>query len=152
MSAKDMKIQPKPTDRRHQFSQARHGGGTCEFSLSYDGGKTFHLIGRYTKSCPDAYYEWPVKIPSIVPSCNKYNRCLFVWSWVANILPQYYHNCADVKIGGIQNGRLPSKGIQVVDFSGHQQHVTAPGDSAGEKMGRGPNKDEIEANLHGSWK
>ncbi|KAF9895620.1 hypothetical protein BX616_009220, partial [Lobosporangium transversale] len=80
MSKKDIKTQPKPTNSKRGFKQARHGGGTCEFSLSYDNGKTFHLIGRYTKSCPDAYYEWPVKIPNNVPSCNKKGQCLFVWS------------------------------------------------------------------------
>ncbi|KAI7830171.1 hypothetical protein BC939DRAFT_301265 [Gamsiella multidivaricata] len=120
----------------------------CEFSLSYDGGKTFRLIGRYTKSCPDAYYEWPVKIPSNVPSCTKKNQCLFVWSWVASILPQYYQNCADVSIEGVDGGKLPSRSIQMVDFPGHPQRVTAPGDGAGENMGKGPNPSEVEANLH----
>lgn len=52
------------------IEQARHGGGMCEFSLSYDGGKSFHVIGTYTKTCPDAAYKWPIKIPDNVPSCN----------------------------------------------------------------------------------
>lgn len=52
------------------IDQARHGGGTCEFSLSYDGGKSFHVIATYTKTCPDAGYEWPVKIPKNAPSCH----------------------------------------------------------------------------------
>ncbi|KAF9896673.1 hypothetical protein BX616_006973, partial [Lobosporangium transversale] len=151
MKKKDIKTQPRPTNSKHRFKQARHGGGTCEFSLSYNGGRTFHLIGRYTKSCPDAYYEWPVKIPSNVPSCNKKNQCLFVWSWTANILPQYYQNCADVIIKGVANGKLPSKGIEIVDFPGHKQGVKAPGDGAGENMGKGPNKHEINANLNNPW-
>ncbi|KAG0317470.1 hypothetical protein BGZ99_006284 [Dissophora globulifera] len=154
MSASDMKTQPRPTSRRHRFSQARHGGGTCEFSLSYDGGKTFHLIGRYTKSCPDAYYEWPVKIPNNVPSCtqkDQKNQCLFVWSWVASILPQYYHNCVDVTVEGVKGGKLPRKGIHIVDFAGHPQRIRAAGDGAGENMGKGPNHVEIKANLHSTW-
>ncbi|KAG0354078.1 hypothetical protein BGZ54_001860, partial [Gamsiella multidivaricata] len=38
---------------KNKMSEARHGGGLCEFSLSYDGGKTFHVIGSYSKTCPD---------------------------------------------------------------------------------------------------
>ncbi|KAK3818340.1 MAG: hypothetical protein J3Q66DRAFT_439444 [Benniella sp.] len=151
MSPQRLETHPKPTNSRHQFTQARHGGGTCEFSLSYDGGKTYHLIGRYTRSCPDAYYEWPVRIRKNVPSCTKKNQCLFVWSWVASIIPQYYHNCADMEIQGVADGLLPSKSIQIVDFSPHKEGVTAPGDDAGESTGDGLNQSEIDANLYGSW-
>ncbi|KAG0293799.1 hypothetical protein BGZ98_002035, partial [Dissophora globulifera] len=52
-------LPPKPSGSRHQINQARHGGGLCQMSLSHDGGKTFRLIGQYSKSCPDFYYEWP---------------------------------------------------------------------------------------------
>lgn len=38
---------------KNKMSEARHGGGMCEFSLSYDGGESFHVIGTYTKTCPD---------------------------------------------------------------------------------------------------
>ncbi|KAF9964057.1 hypothetical protein BGZ70_006987 [Mortierella alpina] len=48
---------------KKSIDEARHGGGMCEFSLSYDGGKSFHVIATYTKTCPDAAYEWPVRIP-----------------------------------------------------------------------------------------
>ncbi|KAF9370950.1 hypothetical protein BGX21_005339, partial [Mortierella sp. AD011] len=68
---------------RHGLSQSRHGGGACEFSLSYDGGKTWKVIGQYTKTCPDIYYEWPVMIPHNVPSCTNSDKCLFAMSWTA---------------------------------------------------------------------
>ncbi|KAF9174149.1 hypothetical protein BGX21_007619 [Mortierella sp. AD011] len=151
MKAKDIKTQPKPTSSSKQFSQARHGGGTCEFSLSYDGGKTFNRIGRYTKTCPDAYYTWPVKIPSNVPSCTTKNKCLFVWSWTANILPQYYHNCADISLTGAKNGKKPKTGIEIVDFSGHKKNVKAPGDGINHKSAGGPSKSEINNNLKGKY-
>ncbi|KAF9359517.1 hypothetical protein BGX26_012150 [Mortierella sp. AD094] len=151
MKAKDIKTQPKPTSKNRQFSQARHGGGTCEFSLSYDGGKTFRRIGRYTKSCPDAYYQWPVKIPKNVPSCTKKGNCLFVWSWTANILAQYYHNCADIHLTGVKKGKLPPNGITIVDFKGHKTGVTAPGDGVKHNSGPGPNKKEINDNMNGRY-
>ncbi|KAF8971994.1 hypothetical protein BGZ46_010178 [Entomortierella lignicola] len=151
MKAADIKKQPKPTSDNHQFSQARHGGGTCEFSLSYDGGKTFNRIARYTKTCPDAYYEWPVMIPKNVPSCTAKNQCLFVWSWTANILPQYYHNCVDITLTGVKNGKKPKTGIQVVDFKGHAENVKTPGDGKNHKSASGPSKQEINDNLNGKY-
>ncbi|KAF9979799.1 hypothetical protein BGZ65_006000, partial [Modicella reniformis] len=53
------------------LSIPRHGGGSCEFSLSYDAGKTWWVIGQYTKTCPDIYYEWPVLIPQNIPSSHR---------------------------------------------------------------------------------
>ncbi|KAF9426752.1 hypothetical protein BGZ94_006063 [Podila epigama] len=151
MKASDIANQPKLVPKNKQFSQARHGGGTCEFSLSYDGGKTFRLIGRYTRTCPDAYYQWPVKIPANVPSCNSKNKCLFVWSWTANQLPQYYHNCADVTIAGVKNGKLPSKSIAIVDFAGYKRGVTANGDGEKHRASTGPNKKEVTDNMNGRY-
>ncbi|KAI8353895.1 hypothetical protein B0O80DRAFT_451762 [Mortierella sp. GBAus27b] len=76
---------------KKSIKQARHGGGMCQFSLSYDGGKSYHVIATYTKTCPDVAYEWPVRIPDNVPSCNKAGQCLFAWSWTAALVPQFYH-------------------------------------------------------------
>lgn len=154
MKAADIKTQPKPVPANRQFSQARHGGGLCEFSLSYDGGKTFHKIGQYSKTCPDAYYYWPVKIPHNVPSCKTKGKCLFVWSWTANILPQYYHNCADINLTGVSSGaKLPKTGIQIVDFKPYPMNKVAPGDGINHKSAGGPSKSEISANLNGAfWK
>ncbi|KAF9364810.1 hypothetical protein BGX34_000357 [Mortierella sp. NVP85] len=131
--------------------QARHGGGMCEFSLSYDGGKNFYVIATYTKSCPDASYKWPVRIPDNVPSCDEPGQCLFAWSWTAALVPQFYHNCADVKVNGVKKGRLPSKKIRLYDF-GRNPRKSFPGDGTGlgkgkkkkiQRAGPGPNKREV---------
>ncbi|KAF9432426.1 hypothetical protein BGZ76_010829 [Entomortierella beljakovae] len=159
MKSKDIKTQPKITSQSRQFKQARHGGGRCEFSLSYDGGKTFRLIAVYTRTCPDAYYQWPVRIPKNVPSCNVKGKCLFSWSWVANILPQYYHNCADINLVGVKGGKMPklrpapknmggNKGIIIVDFKGYKTGVTAPGDGVKHYAGKGPSKKQIIDNMN----
>ncbi|KAG0360552.1 hypothetical protein BG005_010469 [Podila minutissima] len=128
------------------IEQARHGGGMCEFSLSYDGGKSFHVIGTYTKTCPDAAYKWPIKIPDNVPSCNDPGKCLFSWSWTANLMAQFYHNCADVTIKGKNGGQLPKKTIQIYDFKGYKQDVTFDGDGNSHSSGPGPIESEKEAN------
>ncbi|KAG0204989.1 hypothetical protein BGX28_003239 [Mortierella sp. GBA30] len=129
-----------------KISQARHGGGLCEFSLSYDGGKTFRVIGAYTKTCPDIYYEWPVRIPDNVLSCNNPGKCIFSWSWTAHLVPQFYHNCADVTIQGVKNGKMPTKNMQIYDFKGYKQGVTFPGDQNSHGRGSGPSKSEIQVN------
>ncbi|KAF9968319.1 hypothetical protein BGZ70_004960 [Mortierella alpina] len=152
MDADDIAKQPKETSKKKQFKQARHGGGMCEFSLSYDNGETFHLIGRYTKTCPDSYHEWPVTIPENVPSCTKKNKCLFVWTWTANILPQFYMNCADIKLKGVKGGKRPKGKILIVDFKGEYQGkaikrgVRAQGDGVKHLAGDGPDPNEKKAN------
>ncbi|KAG0256731.1 hypothetical protein BG011_004340 [Mortierella polycephala] len=151
MKANDVKKQPKLVSKNKQFKQARHGGGLCEFSLSYDGGKTFRMIGRYTRTCPDSYYEWPVRIPKNVPSCTKKNQCLFVWSWTANILAQYYHNCADIHLTGVKGGKLPKKGIVIVDFAGRKKGVVGPGDGIKDTAGKGPTAKQINDNMNGRY-
>ncbi|KAK3815045.1 MAG: hypothetical protein J3Q66DRAFT_388955 [Benniella sp.] len=118
------------------MSQARHGGGMCEFSLSYDGGKNFRVIATYTKTCPDVAYDWPVRIPDNVPSCDKPGQCLLAWSWTSALVKQFYHNCADVRVQGVKNGRLPSKKIRLYNFGRHP-YKTFPGDGTGKGKGKG---------------
>ncbi|KAF9926862.1 hypothetical protein BGZ67_007901 [Mortierella alpina] len=156
MDAAQIRKQPK-FKGSNKFKQARHGGGMCEFSLSYDNGKSFHLIGRYTKTCPDSYYSWPVKIPDNIEKCDQAG-CLFVWSWTANILPQYYMNCADIRLEGTTKGKRPNKGsIQVVDFNGKfngeviRKGVKSKGDGIKHGAGKGPDKRQIDSNLKGIY-
>lgn len=146
------KLPKQASKQRDQINQARHGGGSCQYSLSYDGGKTFHLIGEYKESCPDFYYEWPVKIPDNAPNCKERGKCLFVWSWIAVNVPQFYINCADVEIDGGGKGKIKTgKGIEIADVPGYKQNVVKGGDKAGDFMGKGPLTGDIERNLKGKW-
>ncbi|KAF9087142.1 hypothetical protein BGX23_008328 [Mortierella sp. AD031] len=152
MKSSQINSQPAPTSPNRQFSQARHGGGQCEFSISYDNGKTFHLIGRYTRTCPDAYYRWPVKIPDNIPSCTEKEKCLFVWTWTAHMLPQWYMNCADIRLQGAKkNAKFPKESIQIVDFKPHRMRVTASGDGSKHRSSTGPNRSEINNNMNGRY-
>ncbi|KAG0280406.1 hypothetical protein BGZ95_010221 [Linnemannia exigua] len=131
---------------------ARHGGGACEFSLSYDGGKSWKVIGQYTRTCPDVYYEWPVQIPKNVPSCTDSNKCLFAWSWTAYATNQYYHHCANIQITGVKDGKLPPLDMTVVDVPGRnvRQNVHARGDGKGGKSS-GPNSSERSRSTNGFY-
>ncbi|KAG0349164.1 hypothetical protein BG004_001220 [Podila humilis] len=128
--------------------QSRHGGGACEFSLSRDGGKTWKVIGQYTKTCPDIYYEWPVMIPKNAPSCKDPKKCLFSMSWTAWATNQFYHSCANVIIEGVAGGRLPALGMTVVDVPGYPSGMHAEGDKKAGKS-TGPDRRERNLNLSG---
>ncbi|KAF9114645.1 hypothetical protein BGX27_010222 [Mortierella sp. AM989] len=146
-NVKDYKSFPPPKD----LNQARHGGGACEFSLSFDGGKSWRVIGQYTKTCPDLYYEWPVLIPSNVPSCTNPDLCLFAWSWTAWATNQYYHHCANIVINSNnQDGKLPDLKMTIVNVPQLKQAMDthAIGDKISTKS-TGPNKKELELNING---
>ncbi|KAF9916929.1 hypothetical protein BX616_002414 [Lobosporangium transversale] len=139
---------PLPTS-----DQARHSGGLCEFSLSYDQGKTFGVFARYHKSCPDLLYEWPVKLPDNLPSCD---NCIFAWSWTGAVgaVPEYYMSCADIKITGkVPQGGLPpevaSTSLRLANMPGYPYDYY-PGDGFGNMKGTGPSPEELDANMRGA--
>ncbi|KAF9584466.1 hypothetical protein BGW38_006355 [Lunasporangiospora selenospora] len=134
---------------------ARHGGGACEFSLSYDGGKTWKVIGQYTRTCPDIYFEWPVMIPKNVPPCSNSDKCLFAFSWVAYLTNQFYHHCSNIII--TQNAtsgqlQLPELDMTVVDVAELGQPVNTRAKGDGQKgRGPGPNPADIERSTNGFY-
>ncbi|KAI7834001.1 hypothetical protein BX661DRAFT_139911, partial [Kickxella alabastrina] len=86
-----------------------HSGGHCEFSVSYDSGKTFVVIHQELRYCfvgkkPSAItnevsvFSYTFDIPSDLPSSD---RAIFAWTWVnASGNREFYMNCADVEITG----------------------------------------------------
>lgn len=135
--------------------QARHAGGLCEFSLSYDNGKTFGVFARYHGSCPDMYYKWPVKLPDNLPSCDS---CLFAWTWIdaTALRPEFYMSCADIKIIGnpaVTQPGLPAEiantHLRVANMPGLLYYL-ASGDQFGNTKSNGPNPAELAANLKGA--
>ncbi|KAG0021082.1 hypothetical protein BGZ81_009097, partial [Podila clonocystis] len=113
-------------------------------------GKTWKVIGQYTKTCPDIYYEWPVQIPKNVPSCTDSNKCLFAFSWTAYATDQYYHHCANILIEGVKGGKLPQLDMTIVDVSARHQKMNthAKGDNKDTKS-TGPDRREQQLNTNG---
>ncbi|KAG9072758.1 hypothetical protein KI688_000535 [Linnemannia hyalina] len=133
-------------------NQARHAGGLCEFSLSYDQGKTFGVFARYHGSCPDMYYDWPVKLPENLPSCDS---CIFGWSWInaAATQAEFYMGCADIKIvgksggaGGVLPPEIANTPLRLANMPG-QSYYRAAGDQFGNAKSNGPNQAEVDANM-----
>ncbi|KAF9349563.1 hypothetical protein BGX26_012162 [Mortierella sp. AD094] len=129
-------------------NQARHAGGLCEFSLSYDQGRTFGVFARYHGSCPDMFYDWPVKLPENLPSCES---CIFGWSWInaATTQPEYYMSCADIKIVGKSGGTLPPEIAntppRLSNMPGYS-YYHVPGDQFGNTKSNGPSREQVDAN------
>ncbi|KAK3829100.1 MAG: hypothetical protein J3Q66DRAFT_24422 [Benniella sp.] len=140
----------------------RHGGGECEFHISYDGGKTLNTIGRYTKTCPSVYDDWPVKIPDYAKECTKKDgTCLFVWTWLAHTLPQWYMNCADISLTNTKVSRSKQRKPPTMDVEKRLNRLkhprlisTAPGENKAKKYDdvyedSGPNPKELRDNRNG---
>lgn len=87
---------------------AFHGGGSCQFSLSYDQGSTFKVIKSYIGNCPstngDSSYD--ITVPNDAPS----GEAVFAWSWFNKIgNREMYMNCAIVNIGGSSKREVKSE-------------------------------------------
>ncbi|KAF9555157.1 hypothetical protein BGW38_009270, partial [Lunasporangiospora selenospora] len=87
---------------------APHGGGHCQWALSYDDGRTWVVIETMIRECfrnvgNTEAYSIPVKIPDNAPSGN----ATFHWLWnnaVGN--RELYSNCADITIQGRNGGSI----------------------------------------------
>jgi hypothetical protein len=66
---------------------ARHGGGSCQISLSCDRGETFYVIKSMVGGCPlkDSY---KFNIPKEIPAAKK---CLLAWTWWASPACSLFH-------------------------------------------------------------
>ncbi|KAF9160626.1 hypothetical protein DFQ26_005319 [Actinomortierella ambigua] len=87
---------------------AVHKGGSCQWTLSYDGGKTHVVIQDFFRNClRDAVSgrtsTLPVKIPANAPSGN----AVLTWVWSNNEgNRELYASSADVVIRGANGGSL----------------------------------------------
>lgn len=73
---------------------ATHNGGSCQASLSYDGGRSFTVIKSFIGKCP-LKTSWPFVLPDDAPT----GEALFAWTWFNNIgNREMYMNCAHVTI------------------------------------------------------
>ncbi|KAG0380862.1 hypothetical protein BGX24_004072 [Mortierella sp. AD032] len=84
-----------------------HGGGHCQWALSYDGEKTWVVIKTEIRTClrvakeNEPGYRVPVMLPQDAPSGN----VTFMWLWYNAIgQRELYSNCADIRIEGRDGG------------------------------------------------
>ncbi|KAH7321030.1 hypothetical protein B0I35DRAFT_428392 [Stachybotrys elegans] len=77
---------------------ANHNGGSCQASLSYDGGSTWSVIHSYIGNCPPAgESSFDFTVPTDAPS----GEAIFAWTWFNKVgNREMYMNCAPVSITG----------------------------------------------------
>ncbi|KHN95853.1 RNA polymerase Rpb1 repeat domain protein [Metarhizium album ARSEF 1941] len=77
---------------------AYHNGGSCQASLSVDGGKTWKVIHSYIGSCPA---QGESSFGFVVPGDTPAGNAIFAWTWFNQVgNREMYMNCAAVTIGG----------------------------------------------------
>ncbi|KAF9578774.1 hypothetical protein BGW38_005265 [Lunasporangiospora selenospora] len=97
---------------------ASHGGGHCQWALSYDNGKTWVVVKTMLRDClkgisGGAAYSVPVKIPSTAPS----GKAIFMWLWnnaIGN--RELYSNCADIEIKGVKGGSITGPQALIANY------------------------------------
>ncbi|KAJ1717996.1 hypothetical protein LPJ61_006967, partial [Coemansia biformis] len=103
-----------------------HSGGHCEFSMSYDGGKTFVIIHQELQYCfvgqnlgvtnEVKIFDYTFDLPKDLPASDK---AIFAWSWVnASGNREFYMNCADVAISGTSKS-FTGKQMAVANYKGY---------------------------------
>ncbi|KAI9505316.1 hypothetical protein GGI25_003641 [Coemansia spiralis] len=105
---------------------AAHGGGHCQFSISYDNGQTFAVIHEVLQYCffngpsngnSAEVLSYTFNLPSNLPSSDK---AVFAWSWVNAIgNREFYMNCADVAIQGGSSTSYTGKQITIANHNGY---------------------------------
>ncbi|KAJ2751365.1 hypothetical protein GGI19_004530 [Coemansia pectinata] len=105
-----------------------HSGGNCEFSMSYDGGKTFAVIHRELRYCfvgskpasptnAVSVSSYTFNLPADLPSSDK---AVFAWSWVnASGNREFYMNCADVAIKGGSSKSYTGPQMVIANYQGY---------------------------------
>ncbi|KAJ2718940.1 hypothetical protein GGI07_005506 [Coemansia sp. Benny D115] len=98
---------------------APHGGGHCQFSLSYDGGNTFVVVHEVLQKCfgpDDSQRDFTFTLPSGLPSSDK---AVFAWTWVNAVgNREFYMNCADIAIKG-GSGSYTGKEMVIANHQGY---------------------------------
>ncbi|KAJ1642560.1 hypothetical protein J3B02_005097, partial [Coemansia erecta] len=107
---------------------AAHSGGHCEFSISYDNGKTFAVIHQELRYCflgskpasttnTATILSYTFDLPADLPSSDK---AVFAWTWVnASGNREFYMNCADVAIKGGSSSSYTGKEMTIANYPGY---------------------------------
>ncbi|KAI9598211.1 hypothetical protein BDF19DRAFT_431724 [Syncephalis fuscata] len=93
-----------------------HGGGHCQFALSYDDGQTFVVIKDVMNTCMIDTLSYTVPLPSTALTSN---HAIFAWTWInAADGREYYMNCADISISGYADGYVTGPKLLVANILG----------------------------------
>lgn len=94
-----------------------HLGGHCQWSISYDGGKTFLALKTVLNNCfTGTGLSIPVPFPRGLPRCE---HCVFAWTWVNAVgNRELYMNCADIGVSSTSSGPFTGPSMVVANLPG----------------------------------
>eukprot|EP00834_Sanchytrium_tribonematis_P007693 NODE_738_length_4335_cov_0.481350.p3 type:complete len:201 gc:universal NODE_738_length_4335_cov_0.481350:3-605(+) len=78
----------------------------CQLSISYKTNPTwkdFVIIEQWDHSCPDAFNQWTIKLPTNLPSGDIVVAFTWFNAWWPDNQPQFYTNCFDLRVSGNVN-------------------------------------------------
>ncbi|KAL7412233.1 hypothetical protein BDY24DRAFT_393700 [Mrakia frigida] len=129
---------------------AVHGGGSCQYSLSYDNGVNFHVIQSIIGGCNLDTKSFKVQIPSNAPAAD---NVIFAWTWLNKLgNREMYMNCLSADISSSSTTPLSGPTIFVANAAVNQcstvegtpvvfpapgSVVTYGGEYAGKSIGNG---------------
>ena len=95
---------------------ATHGGGHCQFALSYDG-VTFVTLLTVVDTCLIDSLTYEVPLPATAPASS---HAVYAWTWINRIgNREYYWNCADVVLdSAVTDGSVTGPKLLVVNIMG----------------------------------
>lgn len=86
--------------------KAAHDGGSCQLSMSFDGGKTFKVIKSIEGNCVNPQ-GGKHSFDFTVPAETKSGKAIFAWTWFNHTgNREMYMNCAAVTITGTGTSTL----------------------------------------------
>ncbi|KAJ2480448.1 hypothetical protein IWW56_002452 [Coemansia sp. RSA 2131] len=121
----------QPVTVKFQPGGAGHGGGHCQFAISYDNGKTSAIVHKVMQHCffngpsksnEAEVLEYTFKLPADVPAAS---NAQFIWVWTNAIgNRELYTGISDISIAN--SGGSTSYSGQATIFLNHEGYDTIP--------------------------
>lgn len=97
---------------------ATHGGGHCQFGVSYDN-QNFVVLKTVLDTCLLDSMSYTFDLPNTAPD----GKLIVFWSWINRIgNREYYMECADVNViaNNISQGQLSGKDLFIANLPGYR--------------------------------
>ncbi|KAJ2481596.1 hypothetical protein IWW56_001614 [Coemansia sp. RSA 2131] len=117
----------QPATVKFQPGGAAHGGGHCQFSISYDNGKTAAVVHEVLQHCFFSgasggngadIFEYTFPLPATMPSSD---NALLIWTWVNAVgNREFYANSATLKIVGGTGNSYTGKQMTIANHAGYE--------------------------------
>ncbi|KXN67497.1 putative endoglucanase precursor, partial [Conidiobolus coronatus NRRL 28638] len=97
---------------------ATHDGGHCQFAISYDDCETFVVLKTIMSNClTETGLHFEIPLPPNAPSSD---HAVLSWSWINKTgNREYYMNCADIRVRGVEGGYIEGPELLVANLPGY---------------------------------